>query len=588
MTHRNPVPSRSLRVAIYARYSSDAQSEHSIEDQVRICRARAEREGWEVGEVYADYAISGASTARPRFQQLVTDARSGRFRLVLAEALDRISRDQEHIAGFYKQMRFADVGIVTVAEGEISELHIGLKGTMSALFLKDLAQKTHRGLEGRVRQGASGGGLCFGYRTRRGFKADGTPITGELEIAEDEAAVVRRIFRAYANGQSPRSIAKALNAEGVTGSRGGKWTASMLLGGAARETGLLRNRLYVGERVWNRQHFVKDPNTGRRLARLNPPESWVVTAVPDLRILEQEVWEGAQARLRASSTKAETDESAFHSANMGRRLGRQRRAPWLLSGLVRCGVCQGPMTVVGAEGRLGCANHVERGNCSNKRTIRRQVLTDRVLVGLKERLLVPELVEEFVRSYVVEIQTANRERGARSVRLAQEQARLARQVQNFLDLIKEGHGSGAMVAELRKVEARQVELAAEMAAAEQPEAVPTPHPNLPALYRRRVEALEEALTDPETAMAATEALRQLIEAILIFPGERRGEVEISLKGDLAAFLQASEASAASGSGDVLRAQNGKTPVTRWSYGRFGEVLGSLDAGTGFEPVTFRL
>jgi len=266
------------------------------------------------------------------------------------------------------------------------------------------------------------------------------------------------------------------------------------------------------------------------------------------------------------------------ASESGHRLDERRRAAWLLSGLVRCGVCQGAMTVMGAEGRLGCGNHVERGNCTNKRTIRRQVLTGRVLVGLKERRLVPELVEEFVRSYVIEIQTANRERGARTAKLAQEQARLGRQVQNFLDLIKEGHGSGAMVAELRKVEARQAELGTEMAAAEQPEPVPVPHPNLPALYRRRVQALEEALTDPETAMAATEALRTLIDAILIFPGERRGEVEISLRGDLAAFLRASEATTAAGSGDVLRAQSGKTPVTRWSYGRFGEVLGSLDAG----------
>jgi hypothetical protein len=86
-------------------------------------------------------------------------------------------------------------------------------------------------------------------------------------------------------------------------------------------------------------------------------------------------------------------------------------------------------------------------------------------------------------------------------------------------------------------------------------------------------------------MAATEALRELIEAILVFPGERRGEVSLSLSGDLAAFLHAGEAA---GSGTVLLAQNGKTPATHWSYGRFGEVLGSLDAGTGFEPVTFRL
>src|SRR4051812_42797217 len=134
------------RAAIYARYSSDLQSNQSIEDQVRICRARAEREGWSVVEVYADYAISGASAKRPRFQDMMADARQRRYDIVLAEAMDRISRDQEHIAGFYKTLSFAGIRAVTIAEGEISELHIGLKGTMSALFLKDLAQKTHRGI----------------------------------------------------------------------------------------------------------------------------------------------------------------------------------------------------------------------------------------------------------------------------------------------------------------------------------------------------------------------------------------------------------------------------------------------------------
>ena len=69
-----------------------------------------------------------------------------------------ISRDQEHIAAFYKQTRFAGVRVVTVAEGEITELHIGLKGTMSALFLKDLAQKTHRGLRGGCGLAAARGG----------------------------------------------------------------------------------------------------------------------------------------------------------------------------------------------------------------------------------------------------------------------------------------------------------------------------------------------------------------------------------------------------------------------------------------------
>lgn len=395
--------------------------------------------------------------------------------------------------------------------------------------------------------------------------------------------MLRRIFRAYAGGQSPRSIAKGLNAEGIAGPRGGKWTASLLLGGAARETGLLHNRLYIGERVWNRQRFLKDPATGKRVARPNPREAWVVSAVPELTLIDSETWQRTQARLeagrRAVAPEVFDDETLNTGTNTGGRLGKARRAPWLLSGLVRCGLCQGPMSVVGAEGRLGCANHVERGTCGNKRTIRREILVQRVLIGLKERLLAPQLVEAFVEGYVAEIHAANRERGARSGRLLQEQGKLSRQVRNLLELIKEGHGSGAMVAELRQVEQRQAEVAAEIAKEDKPEPLPVPHPSLPALYRRRVEALEAGLADPEAAMAATEALRGMINAILIFPGERRGEVSVSLQGDLAAFLQAGEASEAPGSADVLRAQNSKAPVTRWSYGRFGEVLGSLDAGT---------
>ena len=117
-----------LRVAIYARYSSDRQSDRSIEDQVRICEARIAQEGWQAVGTYTDAAISGSSTARPGYQSLMRDMREGRFDVVLSEALDRISRDQEDIAGFYKQAQFANVVTITLSEGEISELHIGLKG----------------------------------------------------------------------------------------------------------------------------------------------------------------------------------------------------------------------------------------------------------------------------------------------------------------------------------------------------------------------------------------------------------------------------------------------------------------------------
>ena len=135
------------RAAYYARYSSDNQRAASIEDQLRPCRERGEREGWQVVENYTDAAISGASMIlRPGIKTLLADAQDGRFDVVLAEALDRLSRDQEDIAALFKRLRFADVRIVTLSEGTLDELHVGLKGTMNALFLRDLAAKIRRGV----------------------------------------------------------------------------------------------------------------------------------------------------------------------------------------------------------------------------------------------------------------------------------------------------------------------------------------------------------------------------------------------------------------------------------------------------------
>ena len=145
-----------MRAVIYARYSSDRQRDASIEDQVRLCRTRIAQEGWVYLHAYTDRALSGASTLRPAYQDLLRDARDGVFDVAVAESLDRFSRDQEHVAAIFKQFNFAGIKLVTLAEGEITELHVGLKGTMNALYLKDLAQKTWRGLEGRVRQGKSG------------------------------------------------------------------------------------------------------------------------------------------------------------------------------------------------------------------------------------------------------------------------------------------------------------------------------------------------------------------------------------------------------------------------------------------------
>ena len=116
-------------------------------------------------------------------------------------------------------------------------MHVGLKGTMNALFLKDLALKIRRGQRGRVEAGKIPGGSSYGYRIIRQLLPDGSVSTGEREIDLSQAEIIRRIFEEYADGMAPRQIAARLNHEAVPSPRGGQWNAlSMATGGAGTES----------------------------------------------------------------------------------------------------------------------------------------------------------------------------------------------------------------------------------------------------------------------------------------------------------------------------------------------------------------
>jgi len=201
------------RVAIYGRFSDDRQNPQSAQDQIRHCRRRAESEGWTIVSDYSDEAISGAVKNRPQYQKLRHALIDGEFSIIMAESLDRLSRSQEETANLYKFCDFHDVRIFTLSEGWVSELQVGFSSTINAVYLKQLAEKTHRGLSSRIEAGRSAGGLSYGYRVPT--LPNGLPQTGHLEIIPEQASIIRRIFTDYGRGLSPRSITAALNAEGV-------------------------------------------------------------------------------------------------------------------------------------------------------------------------------------------------------------------------------------------------------------------------------------------------------------------------------------------------------------------------------------
>jgi site-specific DNA recombinase len=221
MTTRN---TKAKRVAIYSRYSSDLQNDRSIEDQIIVCEKFAAKNGWSVKGNFYDRAASGASLfGRPQFAKMVSEAHAGSFDIILSEDLDRLSRSQSDIAQLFENMNFAEIEIHTLADGLINEMHIGVKGTMSALFLKGLAQKVRRGLGGAVRAGRNPGGDLYGYTPRKGE-------AGGLDINPETAGVVKRIYEEYVSGASPRAIAAGLNADNIPAPRGGKWNASTING----------------------------------------------------------------------------------------------------------------------------------------------------------------------------------------------------------------------------------------------------------------------------------------------------------------------------------------------------------------------
>ena len=558
-----------IRVAIYARYSSDQQRDASIEDQIRVCRERAEREGWSIINCYTDHAISGSSLIRPGIQMLIQDGADQKFDIVLSEDLDRISRDQEDIAGFYKRMSFADIDIVTLADGQVSDLHIGLKGTMSARFLKDLAQKTRRGLRGRVEAGKSGGGNAFGYDVVHQVGTDGLPTRGDRKINPDQAFIIRQIFSDYVTGKSPKAIAHKLNQDGVPGPTGKQWGPSTIYGNRRRGTGILNNELYIGRLVWNRLRYVKDPDTGKRVSRLNDENEWCVSDVPHLRIVDEHLWNSVKAKQKQILQKPE--------------FWQRKRPKHLFSHLLKCGDCGGGFSKI-SQTHYGCSTARNKGTCENRRSIKQEMLENVILDALQENLMQPELCAQFCTEYTLHLNTLRRARNQTFARYEKELRQLEKETRLIIDAIKAGLTNVKLKEELDMIVEREAELKVLMENAA--ENLPILHPTMASRYKMEVDNLVSSLNSEGHKAEAAELLRRLINKVVLKPDPEGPGLVIDLHGDLAGILSmATKTDTKSTDSDFALEMPQKTKKP--PEGAF-VVSPKLVAGVGFEPTTFRL
>ena len=194
------------------------------------------------------------------------------------------------------------------------------------------------------------------------------------------------------------------------------------------------------------------------------------------------------------------------------------------------------------------------------------------MAGLREKLMAPEAAAEAMKAYAEETNRLNRERRASGATDRKELADIEKKIATMVAVIEDGGYARGMMDRMRELEARQDEIAERLAAA--PVDIPDIHPNIAIVYRRKVERLAEALADPRDRDEAADAIRGLIERIVLTPGEKRGAMDAALHGDLGTILEWA------GGGTGRKATRTDTPKSGMSV--------SVVAGAGFEPATFRL
>ncbi len=309
---------REARAAIYTRVSSaELQLEgYSLEAQQTACERLAQERGWEITARYTDPGASARTIDRPAFQQLLEDARSGRFDVIIVHKLDRFSRSVVDLLLALQGLEKMGVALVSATEQfdfttPIGRVVLTMLAAFAQWYLDNLSAEVSKGLQARAESGMWVGEVPFGYRVT--FKKDGwdgIPVPDEWE-----ASGVRLAFEKYATGQySDADIARILNEAGYRPRGRGK--RALPLFGKDAVTLMLRNRFYIGEVQYRRQRYPGQHEP----------------------IISRELFERVQ-QVRAER-RAKTGFTA-----------RKTSRVYILAGLARCARCGWPMRGSASSGK---------------------------------------------------------------------------------------------------------------------------------------------------------------------------------------------------------------------------------------------
>ena len=347
-----------MNAVIYARYSSHAQRDVSIDQQINACKRFAQQLELDVVRIYEDRALTGTNDRRPGFQKMIRDAVNEQWNYVIVYTLDRFARDRYDSAIYKRQLKNSGVKVLSAMEN-ISDDPTGvlveslLEG-LAEYYSKELSRKILRGIDDNASKCMVNGSLPLGYC--RGED-------GRFAIKEDEAEVVREIFRRVAAGDGLTAIANSLNERGIKTKYGNRWCASSF-------NTMLSNERYTGTYIHG--------------------STRIPGGVPV--IIEQPLFDAVQASI---FTKPNARRDPTGTTPQKRR---RKGGVYLLTGKLFCGHCKEPM--IGVSGKSQSVNPYYYYVCKGKRngvscsakSIRREQIELSIAIALKETVLSDESI----------------------------------------------------------------------------------------------------------------------------------------------------------------------------------------------------
>ena len=489
------------------RRSTDEHQAESIEVQDGESRRFIGRQGWDHHDqhVFVDDATSRAEfKRRPGLIVLINAAIDGEFDVVVCRDETRLGGDTFRTGLVMQELLDAGVRLFYYYTNEevrlddaTSKFMVSARNFASELEREKISQRTHEHLLTKARRGLNVGGRVYGYDNLRTEEKK-----VEYRVNPEQAKVVVEIFERYADGDGYRTIACDLNDRGIAPPRAGKRGTGSWSPSAIRAM-LLRDR-YRGVYVWNK--FKKLYRGGTKVREMRPKSEWVIEPAPELRIIEEDLWQRVEARFEA-----------------GRRFGGPgpgRRPRYLLSGIARCGDCGGPLKVSNSKvGQrqvkvYGCAYHRDRGNSVCQNAMRRPVDTvDAMVIGwLRQNVLVEGIVGEVLKEVRARIVERAASSGEEKPRLAAEARNLRQEIERLTAALAQADGTDAPGAVVQAIAEREGRLRKLQARIEVLEVTPS----VLDLEVRRLEREAQArLQDLTTALSRNQQeARRVIETLV--------------------------------------------------------------------------